>query len=620
MKKLGKRIIKTGLTFLAMLVFAFCVWAGVTPPVSVSATGAYDFKITDYEVEMTICENREVEVEEKIKVSFSGYDSHGIIRDFVLSDGVRYKNITAECDSSDFYPHFEEDDDSMLSLYLRGDGKVTGKTRDYTIRYTMIVPDTADGYFPLDVIGYDWQCDIENVDIIINLPNGLSKYQIFSGKAGAYHDTRTDGGVLTGKTLTIHADRLSNEGITLDLLFQENVLTSTVDPMVWISIAIGAVLIVVAIFLKTCCFKQPVITKTVNLTAPQEMDPLKMGKLIDNAVDGEDLGAMIFYLADQGYLEIDLSNEKEPILKRTKKEIAADLPSYVKTFLLGLFAKSDTVSAQSLSKRFYVTADEVVRDVSKSCKSIYQTKSISFIFIFGLIVLAALAGVAYLYARMTVGLGYSNLMIFTLCAFAYALTAIFFYLSAQYKNKWGRWKQYAMRTIGIVLGMALSLAGYFCYNAAFTTWVNMIVGICATICGCFGGSFAIYTKEHATLLGHILGFKQFILYTERDKIEFMLKDDPELFYHILPYAQVLGITDAWTDKFKGLDMRPPMYMYGNSSAFDFMVWNAMFRSMNRSLTASMISRPSSSGSGHNSGGFGGGFGGGGFGGGGGRGC
>lgn len=131
----------------------------------------------------------------------------------------------------------------------------------------------------------------------------------------------------------------------------------------------------------------------------------------------------------------------------------------------------------------------------------------------------------------------------------------------------------------------------------------------------------VYTKEHAELLGQILGFKQFILYTERDKVEFMLKDDPELFYRILPYAQVLGVTDAWTDKFEGLNMTPPSYLYGTSNLYDFVVWNAVFRSMNRTFSNNLVSRPSSSGSGFNgSGGFGGGFGGGGFGGGGGRGC
>ena len=123
------------------------------------------------------------------------------------------------------------------------------------------------------------------------------------------------------------------------------------------------------------------------------------------------------------------------------------------------------------------------------------------------------------------------------------------------------------------------------------------------------------------MLGHILGFRNFILYTEKDKIAVMLEENPELYYHILPYAQVLGVTDEWTDKFDGLDVGSPEYVAcGANIAFNAVLWHSFYRSLNSSMSSAMVSRPSSSGGGRMSGGFGGGFGGGGFGGGGGRGC
>ena len=127
------------------------------------------------------------------------------------------------------------------------------------------------------------------------------------------------------------------------------------------------------------------------------------------------------------------------------------------------------------------------------------------------------------------------------------------------------------------------------------------------------------------MLGRILGFKQFIEFTERDKIEFMLKENPELYYNILPYAQVLNVTDAWTDKFKGLKLTMPSYCsVGHVDVFDCLVWSSLYHSFNHSVSANMASRPKGSygggvGKGGFGGGVGGGFGGGGFGGGGGRG-
>ena len=61
------------------------------------------------------------------------------------------------------------------------------------------------------------------------------------------------------------------------------------------------------------------------------------------------------------------------------------------------------------------------------------------------------------------------------------------------------------------------------------------------------------------MLGEILGFKEFITVTEEDKIKFMLEDNPELFYDILPYAQVLGVTKEWEDKFKNILLQPPSW-------------------------------------------------------------
>ena len=101
----------------------------------------------------------------------------------------------------------------------------------------------------------------------------------------------------------------------------------------------------------------------------------------------------------------------------------------------------------------------------------------------------------------------------------------------------------------------------------------------------------------------------------------MLEQDPELYYHILPYAQVLGVSDIWEEKFKDIKMDPPAWAtMPGGTVFDFIVLNSVMRSATRSMTTAFVSRPAPSGrSGGGHFGGGGGFrGGGGFGGGGGR--
>ena len=109
-----------------------------------------------------------------------------------------------------------------------------------------------------------------------------------------------------------------------------------------------------------------------------------------------------------------------------------------------------------------------------------------------------------------------------------------------------------------------------------------------------GAAAVSRTEEYTLVLGEILGFKEFITVTEEDKIKFMLEDNPELFYDILPYAQVLGVTKEWEDKFKNILLQPPSWYVGSRmTIFDYMLINACLRR----ATASMMTRPQSSGGG-----------------------
>ncbi len=121
----------------------------------------------------------------------------------------------------------------------------------------------------------------------------------------------------------------------------------------------------------------------------------------------------------------------------------------------------------------------------------------------------------------------------------------------------------------------------------------------------------------------VRGFRQFIKLAERDKLNFLLQEDPQYFDKTLPYAVAFGLTEEWTHKFAGLALQPPKWYgmqathysaHGGFNASDFE------RAMNDSLSemrSVMSSQPAGDGASWSSGGGGGGFSGGGFGGGGG---
>ena len=145
------------------------------------------------------------------------------------------------------------------------------------------------------------------------------------------------------------------------------------------------------------------MTATVNFTAPDNMDPLKMGKFIDNSVDNEDIGAMVFWFAEQGYLQIDLTeNDEDPTLIRTAKSLPEDAPSYQRVMLEGLFKQGTCVRASELENKVYKTANEATQLVNGYSKGFYEKKSKAFVGIFAVLTAVLLGGFAFLYPLMTV--------------------------------------------------------------------------------------------------------------------------------------------------------------------------------------------------------------------------
>ena len=646
MKKI--RSLKGIFAVVAALVLALVCWAGVTPPVSVADAAYYedgytnDYTITKYEVEYDVSSKLDVSVTERISVKFrkrfGSYDKkiHGIIRDLPLGSGVRYRDLDASCDSSDFSPSLHTDDVNYLSYYLRGSGTVYEESRTYTITYRMLLPRPHGSVLSFNPIGYGWMTNINNVTVEISVPQGVTLKTVFSGGYRTENDEYTDGGFQSGNKITVRAAELPcayrdddgnrlAAGITVDLNFEKGVFSYTPDLTVLYILLIGGALIALAVCVKLFACRQPDLVRTVNLEAPEGMDPLMMGKLIDNSVDSEDVGSLVFWLASKDYLTIDLTEDKDdPTLIRTDKEPAEDMPAHCRIFYEGLFRDRTTVCISDLSNSFYKTTEKVKTAISAASVKMYDGKSKFFIGLFCVFSALLLGGFLFLYSLATIGFGYFYWVGFVTCLLGFGAGGVGTNLVAQRYHKWKMGRKALCVVAGVAVGALIALFGMLVAGAAFTRVTPMLAVACATAVGAIAGFFQRRTKEYNAKLGQILGFKQFIQFTERDKIAVMLQENPELYYNVLPYAQVLGVTHAWTDKFEGLDMKAPTYVRytGGDFVFDYLVWRTVFRSMNVSLARNLVSRPSSHGGGgrFGGGGFGGGFGGGGFGGGGGRSC
>ena len=128
----------------------------------------------------------------------------------------------------------------------------------------------------------------------------------------------------------------------------------------------------------------------------------------------------------------------------------------------------------------------------------------------------------------------------------------------QTELKWTKAKKISYVVLLFALAaVAAAVYGIFTPAYVFPVWARFVVGILTAGTMAFSALYRRRTREYAEALGGIVGFRDYIRLAEKDKMETMLEENPSFYYDILPYAQVLGVSDIWTDKFAGLSMQPP---------------------------------------------------------------
>ena len=625
-----------GLAALICFLFALPFVGGANLPVTTAAAYSTDYiKIHAYEVEMTVGEDRQVRVEEKVTVEFL-YNRNMFYRTFPIEQ-ARYYDISASCPENPEFSYYIADNpdvDGFFDLNMTGNTK-QGNRWTYNISFTMENGNNAasskDGMI-IDVLPFGSTVGYHNVKATVHFPYAVTAENCVLYKG--YGSTSPATGLnkqlsADGKTLTFATDYLPVsynsdfgeyvvQGVTLDFTmngeFDSYFTTRFFTDGMW-KIVLGGVLAVgISILLRIFTKRKDEIVTVVNLTAPDKMDPMTMGKTLDGVVDSEDITSMIYYFAHQGWLDIDLEDENNPILIKKIDALPNGESAHVKTLFNGLFKKRSVVSIDDLKYKFCESADKAQMQ-TKHVK-MYDAKSVFGYFAGGLVGVALTTLMLFIFGvtrlnGYTYGVGMITLL-------PIGLHLILGYIRENYRYKWKKGGQIAMRVAIAVIEVIFALIIMFAVATHITTeYEKLVLVLFAYACVYIAEGTLSRREDYIKKLGEILGFKDFIIYTEEDKIKFMLEENPQLYYKILPYAQVLGVTNEWEKKFENILLEPPTWCRGTQmTVFDHMI---LHRTMTRAMTTAM-QRPEPKGGGGvgRSGGGGsfGGFGGGGFGGGG----
>ena len=651
--KITQRLtIKAAMFLLAL----FCLLLAVIIPneqgrYAVNAASGDVMTIHKFHAVYTVNEDRTVNVVETIRVEF--LENKRMFYHALPKDNTRYTDISATCEGNEefyFYVADNPDISGFLDINCVG-GAQAGNTWEYKICYTMqhFGGASRDGMM-IDLVGLGSSVPLHNVQVTVHFPaNSQLQYTVYSGTYGAEgNDANVQVFQPDSTTLILSADTLDRvyqsrfdeymaEGITLDFTLGDGVLQSVAKVNAftengwWIALVCAIVCglsIVVAMLLP----KREEIITSVNVSAPDEMDPMLMGKRLDGIIDNEDVTSMLYYFAHKGYLHIDLTDEDDPLLIRKIPHLPDSEPAHARTLFEGLFKKANqtlkkdsdepqaeqgecSIRVSKLKGNFYESVALAKEQVVKMPQ--YNVKSILYYVLGGILgVLTAFLLPFAVGARTIGGYVYVSGLVYTVGILGVLLLG---YLKENYRYKWKNGTKLAVLFAQILIAVLFGVIFIFGFAThLMTRWEKLLLSAAVFVCTFATSNKLNRTDEKREMLGKILGFKDFIVYTEEDKIKFMLEENPELFYKILPYAQVLGVTDEWEDKFKNITLQPPTWCAGtHMSYFDYV----LLRSAMRSAMVTAMTQPQKGGSfigkgggGGSFGGFsGGGFGGGGFG-------
>lgn len=345
---------------------------------------------------------------------------------------------------------------------------------------------------------------------------------------------------------------------------------------------------------------------------PEGMNPAEMGYFIDSTIDAKDVVTLIYDWAAKGYLTIEMKGKKDFVLHKVRN-LPTTARSYERKMFNGLWGKGDgaNVTSDELNCKFYTYVNDAVSAIKKlftGTNAIDDKRSVVFANLTGCL-LPVLLIVATIVALASRGFDFVFEVMGIICVLG-VLASVLFSVSRLYKNRfkggwdWKRILSAAWIAVRLAL-VALMVIGML-GGRALSVPAAVITAACLCLIVLIAPMIRRRTKLGDTLLERALGFKQFLTVAERSQLEAMLEQNPNYYYDILPYAQVLGVSKIWEKKFEGLTIPEPTWVNGGfSDAY-------MFSRMTSSLTSSMTSRPADSGGGSFGGGGGGSFSGGGF--------
>lgn len=601
-------------------------------PLTAFAQAAPDYVIKSEEIVIRVNEDNTYDISKKITADFSQSvgETHGITETVPVDMKLRrmtdgqYEESGAHAVVTNLEANVpseaSRDGNNMVIRLGDPDETVTGAVEyEYSYRYDM-GPDTlssADEFY-YNLVSPENTVPIEKLSFVIEMPKAFDaeKLGFTTGAAGSgtYDETAltytVEGNVIRGE-LTKAVESGYGVGVRIEL--PEGYYAGARSAFSYFipALCAGGAAFVLVVILLAASGRRRVEAEAVEFGPPEGMNSADVGYIIDGETDNRDVVSLLIFWADRGFIEIHQPDEKNMTFKKLK-DLPQDANDYEKILFGKMFVLSDSIDIRDMRYEFADTVNSAKKRIREKYNTaqnrVYTKKSVAFRYL-----ATVLAAVPVAAAAVT-AVYLESMEIFTAVMMGVVFVGLVGWLGALLisDSVCRRKSDKKSARIGKLVGGILILAGVTAFScllfSAYLGWWVVLPAAAALVMALLSGLMPRRTEQGAQWAGRILGLKRFIETAEADRIKMMVRDDPASFYHILPYAYVLGVTDEWAKRFESIALEPPRWYYGyyGGTWSTLYFTRSLYRGMNQALASMTAAKSSGGGSGYGGGGFSGG--------------
>lgn len=462
-----------------------------------------------------------------------------------------------------------------IKMQASNGGYLDAGEHRFVLRYTYDMgDDSAYGYddFTLDVLGYA-MAYTEEFTARISFPAGtdLSRVSFRTNNKAEWRPdaesseyARTEGNVITLFALPRAAER----GYTVQVLLPKGYFDCSVTfywyYLLFAALALFGMLLCVALFVAGRVHRKALAPVEY---LPPDIDIMRFSAVWHNGARFKDIGALVLKWAAMGLVSIEPDGKRDILIrpdeslndKERLKAVLADMKLAEKRYFSSLLLIADFPKAFStrqfkrrlaVSKRnIYESTEELVEKANVPKPYLISGGALGIIIPF----LSLIPTVAIMLYYCVLARGY-----------VFLLFIIFYGAGTFVGTAFNRERVLLMLLFPLFFYGAL----YFLYAFGFALDVYDYAGL--LIIAPLWWALCLFVLPHFTRgirgprardeYAKIYGFRQFLLYTELERIQLVFDENPDYFAEILPYCYIMGISKKVQRRFASLDFVRPPYM------------------------------------------------------------